>query len=261
MRGLRLLAFALAALGGTDSATAAPRLEVVGTAFRLVGDGPALTSRDLVGAVLELEVEGAPLLVRIDGVEVAAERPGVLLHQFSVRESEDRWRPLCEADAQGREAGFPLAGRWEDGRFVADPQAFFLTCTSGSQGKCVLWGYDPWAQGPGGASLSRLYQACQQMVRADYLGEGRARTRDGTAIDIADIAGVQAFDSLDAPGFTFEAGWDERGAVCIGATRWPDLARREELIAARPELDGPCDQAAAIERGALLFTRIAPRRP
>lgn len=242
---------------GTAAAT--PRLEVESGKFRLIGAGRSLGSEDLVGATLETEMGGLPLLVRIDGVAPAGERPSVLLHRFSVQSADGSWNPLCEADAQGRQMGFPVAGRWNGRKFVADPNVFFLACTSGAQGKCLLWGYDPWRPPVNGIAMSRLYQACQQMVRADYLGEGRARTRDGTAIDIADVAGVQVFESLASGGFAFEAGWDEEGAVCVARPRWPELAPRQDLIAARPVLEGPCDAATASDRGALIFTRVRAR--
>lgn len=200
--------------------------------------------------------EGGTIVVRIDAVSPAPERPAVLLHTLSVRDGAG-WRPLCSPDAQGRRAGFPLRGRWDGRRFVADPNAWFLACTSGSNGKCVLWGYDPWGKGPGGEDLADYYRACQQMTRADYASRGEPHTRDGTRIDVADIAGVQTHGPDH--GYVFEAGWGPDGAVCVAQTRWPDLISRKALIAQAPALDGPCDAATARSRGALLFTRIQPR--
>jgi hypothetical protein len=166
---------------------------------------------------------------------------------------------MCDPDPHGRRGGFPVKGRWDGRRFVADDSVWFLTCASGSQGKCVLWGYDPWGRAPDGRPLADFYQACQQMVRADYEGKGEPHTRNGTVIDMADVARVQTHATMKDPKFAFEAGWGVDGAVCVARTRIPELLTREALVAAAPRLDGPCDETSARARGALLFTRIAAR--
>ena len=252
----------LAGLIGLLTATAAQaaHLDVADGGFVLsVSASETLRSPDLVGAELEIaDGEGGMMQVRIDAVAPAPERSAVLLHTLSVRDAATGdWRPLCSPDAQGRRAAFPLRGRWEGRRFVADPEAWFLACTSGSNGKCVLWGYDPWARGPGGEDLADFYRACQQMTRADYAGRGEPHTRNGTRIDVADVAGVQTHEA--GSDYVFEAGWGPDGAVCVARTRWPDLVTREAVLAQAPGLAGPCDAAAAKARGALLFTRIQPR--
>jgi hypothetical protein len=222
-------------------------------------DGKRLTSSDLAGAVFEMTgPSGDPLSVRIDSVTPSKEQPKILLHTFSVLDrATNAWQPFCDADAFGRRTGFPVLGRWDArGRYVKDPDAWFVTCTSGSQGKCILWGYDPWGKGRGGEDLAPYYQACQYMARADYDGRGVAHTRDGTKIDMWDIAGVQVPDSLDDPEFSFEAGWGMEGAVCVARTRWPDLLSLKDLIASTPALAAaPCDGEEAGKRGALLFNR------
>ena len=63
------------------------------------------------------------------------------------------------------------------------------------------------------------------MARADYCGDGRPHTRNGTSINIWDTlpapgpiqerAGV-----LESLGMLFEAGWDTSGAVCLSRARW-----------------------------------------
>ena len=259
---MRSLIFAAAIAATTSTCAYAGDLRVEGAGFVLaVSSTERLKSAELVGAVFEIDSgAGARNEVRIDAVEPAQERPSVLLHAFSVRDPRTgTWAPMCDADAHGRRAGFPLKGRWEAGRFVADESAWFLTCTSGSQGKCVLWGYDPWGRAPDGRPLADYYRACQQMVRADYEGKGQPHTRNGTVIDVADLAGLQTHASAGDPDFGFEAGWGVAGAVCVARTRWPDLVTREALVAASPHLDGPCDEATARAKGALLFTRVKAR--
>jgi hypothetical protein len=93
-------------------------------------------------------------------------------------------------------------------------------------------------------------------VRADYDGKGAAHTREGTEIDIWDIAGVQKPDTLGNPGFRFEAGWAAAGAVCVARTRWPDVLSLKDLLNKAPRLAAkPCDPEEARRRGALLFNR------
>jgi hypothetical protein len=264
MRGLSFLILAslVAACSPRPPQTeSAGSLRIVGTGFVLTADaGRVLTSRDLVGAVLDMNVEGGgTALVRIDKVEPAEEQPSVLLHTLTVvDEAGNALRPLCDKDAYGRAAGFPVRGRFRnDGTFDADPAAWLLSCTSGSQAKCVLWGYDPWGTGPKGESLAPLYEACQHVARADYDGKGAAHTRDGTQIDVWDDLDIQK--PTRDPKFSFEAGWAPKGAVCVARTRWPDLLSVAALHASAPSLAGPCDEGIARAKGAVLFTAVRPR--
>jgi len=237
----------------------AASLVVEGESFALTtDDGRRLTSADLTGAVFRMtDVSGAPLTVRIESVAPAEERPALLLHRLSVlNPATGAWHSYCQADAKGRQAGFPVAGAFDSaGRYARDPSRWFITCTSGSQGKCILFGYDPWRTGPKGENLAPYYQACQHMVRADYDGHGIAHTRNGTLIDVFDRLGIQASDSRNDPHFSFEAAWGPDGAVCVARTRWPDLLPRATLMESAPRLDGRCDEASATAKGALLFNR------
>ena len=65
-----------------------------------------------------------------------------------------------------------------------------FACTNGALAKCVRWGYKPWKT-VNGVSLADYHQACVHMTPADYCGDGKAHTRDGTLIDIWDRLGVQ----------------------------------------------------------------------
>lgn len=262
---MRLLSTLLiVALALASAATAAPKggLDVEGTQFVVTTPaGARVTSSQLVGAVLEMDDgAGGSAPVRIDAVEPAKESAAILLHKLSSQDPKTgAWAGMCDPDAYGRAAAFPLKGRWDGYRYVADPDTWFLTCSAGSQGKCVLWGYDPWGKTPNGAPLVDYYRTCQQLVRADYLGNGEPHTRSGTEVDVADAAGVQSHDTLNDPAYVFEAGWGPEGAVCVAATRWPDLITREALIAQAPHLGGVCDEAAARAKGALMFTRVKRR--
>ena len=262
MRAL-ILSLAALALGLlAPGAVAAAGFGVEGTGFVVTQPGGlTLTSLDLKGAVFEMaDGEGGTMRVRIDAVAPAQERPGVLLHSFSIADpTTGTWTPMCEPDAYGRAAGFPVRGHWDGRSFVADPDTWFLACSSGSNGKCILWGYDPWGHGHDGQPLADYYRACQQMVRADYEGNDQPHTKNGTTIDTADIAGIQVHETLTNPRFAFEAGWGVNGAVCVARTRWPDLMTHEALLAEAPQLGGSCNEATARAKGALLFTRVEVR--
>ena len=251
----RLAALLLTAFAAPASAAT---LTVEGTQFVLTDAGNRLTSAELVGAVLEMKgPDGTPLTVRIDAVAPAKERAVTLLHTLSVQHDDGSFAAMCEADSAGRQAGFPVAGAFDaQGRYTRPPGAWFLTCTSGSQAKCILWGYDPSAPGPRGEDLAPFYQACQNLVRAAYDGDGEAHTRDGTAIDLWDVAGIQIPDTVDDPAFEFEAGWGTGGAVCVAHTRIPEILPLDVLLASAPELRAaPCNEAEAGRRGALIFNR------
>jgi hypothetical protein len=237
-------------------------LEVVGTEFRLkLDDGRVLDSAGLVGAELDL---GDGQWLRIDGVSHDSRYPTVTLHALSVRQGETGdWHEACEADPEGRHLGFPLPGVW-DGDHQWQPAAsrYTLTCTSGAQGKCVLWGYPYWQNAKDGTSLLPTYRACLRMARADYCGDDTAHTRNGTTIDMYDPLGIQTSDSpADAdPPFRFEAGWSPDGAVCVAHTRIPDELTLDQLrsrcprLAAAP-LGEDCSEQWARAHGAILFDK------
>ncbi|MDB5470394.1 MAG: hypothetical protein JWR84_1954 [Caulobacter sp.] len=237
-----------------------PDLKVERTGFVYTTPEGVLRSPDLVGAEFDMVMDGQDVTVRIDSVTPSEEQPGVLLHDFQLKHADGTWAPLCDKDAYDRALGFPVAGRWtEDGQYIKDPTGWFLTCTSGSQGKCILWGYDPWGQDAAGRPLDRHYQACQHMVRADYDGKGAPHTRNGTAIDMQDDVGLQKWESAADAEFGFEAGWGVDGATCVARTRWPDLLTAEDLWKASPKLAGPCTPDRARAKGALIFTRVKIR--
>jgi hypothetical protein len=211
-----------------DAAVRSMRVE--GTEFRVDhDDGRVLTSRDLVGAILDMRIGDAVVPVRIDGVMADPMDPtgSILLHDFRVRdEATDVWQPLCQPDAQGRRLGFPLA-RPRNGGYA-------LTCTAGAEGKCVRFGYRPWQAEPDGRSLAPYHEACIRMVRADYCGDGRAYTRDGTLIDLYDRLGIQRPEADS--GLAFEAAWGPDGAACVHHMRVPANGSLDELAAACPRL-------------------------
>jgi hypothetical protein len=256
--GLALLALlVLSAIGAGVEATSGATLTVSGTAFRVILiDGRTLLSPDLVGAVLEaVDETGRPLTVRVDGVRLDPSVPGgdVWLHSLSVRdEATGAWSGLCGPAPDGTAGGFPLAGRWTpDGGHLRDTAAFSITCASGAVGKCVRFGYRPWAE-VAGRSLWDHHQACVRMLRADYGGDGTPHTRDGTLIDLFDGIGIQQPSAADSR-LVFEAAWGPDGAVCVHRTRIPELAALAALKEKYPRLAGIVDCSEATP--ALLWNR------
>src|SRR5262245_27249232 len=188
-----VLCFALACgLAGPAAAQSASlkSVEVQATEFKVtLTDGRVLRSRDLVGARLVIAMGGQAVRVRIDGVEQDpdAKNGEVLLHTFSAELADGTWQNVCDPGPDGRRQGFPVAGRPRpDGMLeAAEPGVFELACTSGALGKCIRFGYRPWAFSQG-LELREVYNACIRMVRADYCGNGSATTKDGQVIDIYD---------------------------------------------------------------------------
>ena len=139
-----------------------------------------------------------------------------------------------------------------------------FTCTSGAEGKCILMGYRPW-EDSADAPMRDLHAACIHLVRADYGGDDRATTRDGTVIDVYDRFGIQKPETVDP--MPFEAAWGKNGAVCVAHPRIAQNVTLDDLAKAYPRLRnflGPeaCREEAM--RGhpeALLFNRSAPTAP
>jgi hypothetical protein len=234
--------------------------EVEGTALQLRhADGRMLAEEEILGATLTLsDVKGTPLLVRIDGIEHDEKDPSLVFYNFSSRDPRSgAWQPICEPDYEGKTLGFLLqAETTPTGEYVPSADTYSLQCTSGASGKCVRWGYKPWAKGSDGRSLWAHHQACTRMARADYCGNGTPHTKDGTLINLYDPLQIQVSETL--PTFQFEAAWGPQGAVCVRKVRWPDLLSLETLAEVCPRLRGKlgeaCSEAAASVSGrALIF--------
>lgn len=233
-----------------------PDLAVEGSAFVLrLPEGRVLRGTQMQGAVVHLAVPGGQVgSIRLESIVPDPELPDLLRHEFRVQDAQGRWVPACTPNADGETWGFPVSlPQGHPGR----EGAITLTCASGAVGKCARFGYRPWAQGPGGESLMPYHAACVQMVRADYCGDGRAHTRDGTAIDLYDDLVLQRPATLRDPEYAFEAGWDPNGAVCVARTRWPDLQTREQLGRDCPRLASAqaCNEDGARQAGAVVFNR------
>ena len=201
-----------AAQEAMKSQTGLRSVEAVGTSFVVtLQSGRVLHSPDLVGAVLSIVVGDATVRLRIVGIErdPLDKRPGVAtedavwLHSLSVEGPDGAWRNMCQPGPDGRTQGFPLAGQSAPDATMreAAPGVFELVCSAGAQGKCVRFGYRPWAGTPDGTPLRAMYNACVHMVRGDYAGENSPKTRNGMLIDIFDSWNIQ--ESVADPAMVF----------------------------------------------------------
>jgi hypothetical protein len=254
-----LLAFVLANCPPGTAATPGIRsVEVVGTEFRVIlTDGRLLSGKKLVGAVLTVAVPGGqPQTIRIDGIELDPKDHEVTLYDLSFRDpTTGAWGALCKPDAEGSLKAFPMRGTLApDGEYRPEAPGFSLTCTLGVQAKCVRWGYKPWKPDIAGFRMLDLYRSCMRMARADYCGDGLGATRDGTLIDLYDVAGIQKPEPVSS--MRFEAAWGPHGAICVRHTRLPDVLTTEQLAKRCPRLANRIKESCSEDApGAFLFNK------
>jgi hypothetical protein len=234
------------------------RLEETELVLRLE-DGRVLRRDGLIGLKLILGNGQQDVEVRIDGFEEDRTilRAPMPPYRLSVRQADGSVGDLCQPDPSGRHAAFAFP----DGK-----GGFNLTCTSGAEGKCVLFGYRPWETREG-VPMRDLLQACIHLLRADYGGDDRPSTRNGTLINLYDRFGIQ--DPGAAAGMEFEAAWGPEGAVCVAHPRIPDAITLEQLAERYPRLEGHLGPQACSEDAmradsrALIFNQsvvVAPLR-
>lgn len=190
------------------------------------GSTQAVSGMDFVGATL-VGVDGSgnqsQQMIQDIAVDPADPSGQTLLYTLaSYNAASGAWQNICEPDPSGAQLAIPLAGVWNsDGSHSDSAQLFTFGCTSGSLGKCVLWGYPPW-ETYAGQSLAPFHQACTRMARADYCGDGTPHTENGTWIDIYDVLGIET--QVPNDGMLFEAAWIPDGAYCISKARWNLIA-------------------------------------
>jgi hypothetical protein len=234
------------------------KLSVEGTAFVLrLPDGRVLKGGELQGATVQLASgDGRVTPLHLKSIQPDPKDPEILRHEYEMPDGKGGWKPACQSNLYGETWGFPIVlPKGHPGR----EGVITLTCSSGAVGKCVRFGYKPWAKGPRGEDLTPYHAACVRMVRADYCGDDQPHTKNGTFIDLYDVLGIQKREPEDAE-FTFEAGWAPGGAVCVAHTRWSDVATLAELRQSCPRLVQveACDEASARSKGALLFNSSRP---
>jgi hypothetical protein len=197
------------------------------------------------GTILQaLDEAGRAVTLRIDGSEPdPKDVDGELrLYRVSIQVG-DGWQPYCLPDVTGLSAAIPAQGSWGwDGvRKEAPPGAFTFACTNGAIGKCMRWGYKPW-KSAGGISLDQHHGACVRMVRADYCGDGRSHTVNGTPIDVYDRLGIQKPEASASESEELEAAWGPDGATYLRVPQLSDdvaaiVRECPDRLAGRTSLD------------------------
>lgn len=226
-----------------------------------LSDGRVLHGADLVGGVLhfdglDIRIEGARRDTGVPGAVPGVAVTDVWLFRLSARAAgaapDAPWAEFCEPDPQGERLGMVMP---------APGNAIAFTCSAGGNGKCIRFGYRPWAALPDGRSLASFHAACVNMLRAAYGGGEHGFTRDGTPVDLYDRVGIQA--PADDPDLVFEAGWTPDGAVCVEHPRIPENGDLAAIVAEIPRLAGrtgaACDEDRAAALGALVFNRSRRR--
>lgn len=215
--------------------------------------GRILRGADLVGAELRILQEGRPMTLRIESAEAdtGPHAQDVWLFHLTFAGADGSRQDYCLPDPEGNSRAIPYPK-------ADEPQGFAITCSAGAIGKCLRFGYRPWAQAPDGRSLAPYFPACVNLVRAAYGSPERGWTRDGMRIDFWDDVGLH--QSEHDPELLFEAGWTAEGAVCVAHTRVPENGGVAEVVREAPRLAGHvgperCDEATARAAGAILFNR------
>jgi hypothetical protein len=181
-----------------------------------------LKDQDVEGTEIAITEDGRSVKLKITHVELDPQDPQRETYLYSIlyrNPVSGHWQDYCQRDRNHVSKAIPLSGYWDQsGNHIEDEHITFA-CTSGVLAKCVRLGYKPWKTVKG-QPLRSYHQACTRMVRADYCGNGRSHTKDGTLIDIYDRMGIQT--RTPASGMAFEAAWSPNGAVFINRTRWPE---------------------------------------
>jgi hypothetical protein len=262
------LAAALLLFCVSGSVSAAPKtvsaegLSVEGSTLVLkLPDGRVLRGAQLQGAIIHLARGGGrSTAFRLDSITPLPNDPEILRYEYRIQNAAGDWVPACKPNVRGETWGTAMAlPEGHPGRLGP----ITLACASDAVGKCPVFGYKPWAKGPGGEDLLPYHAACVRMVTADYCGDSTPHTRDGTPIDLFDDIGINTDTSAHNPEFALEAGWRPEGAVCVARVRWSEIQTMEQLAQACPRLRAPqaCTELSARQAGALLYNRsmLVPR--
>ncbi len=212
---------------------------------QLPGTSKVLTGMDLKGLTASVVIpdpasqKPVKYTFRIDNVVLDSLNKNfkdVWLYQVSyLVEGTQAWQSMCK-DYNGNPAPLiPVKGSyWNEttGARVDDANSGTLACYEGAIGKCISAGYRIWASaqqctGSGKSkkcttvSLKDHHQACTRMMRADYCGDGKSYTVNGTVLDIFDY--LQPPVQLQEEKWQMEARWTPTGANCLTERRHEEI--------------------------------------
>jgi len=153
--------------------------------------------------------------VRISKVQRLAPGSDVWLYDLDLKDGGGPWESLCVTSQGQATQAILLADAWSPatGARVAEEEGVVtFACRDAALGKCVEWGYWPWAL-DGDVPLREYHQACTRLVRADYCGDAISHTVDGTPVHVVDPLGIQLVDPFAE--YVVEAEWGPEGATCV----------------------------------------------
>ena len=134
------------------------------------------------------------------------------------------------------------------GSYTASTTSFTFGCRGTAIAKCVELGYKPWKT-VGTTLLRNHHVACTRMIRADYCGDGKSWTVDGTPINVYDNLGIQT----DAATYPTDAEWLTTGARCINLARsFINGAKKPTCYTAK------AGQCGTFNNGALVIDEYKP---
>ena len=178
----------------------------------------ALRGADIVGAqFLASSDTGESVLLKVVEATPPSGPEDYWRYRVNYKDTDANWYPLCLDGSETLDAT-AVRGYWDraagapgDGGKIADPERFTFACPRvGAIGKCIEFGYRPWAE-VAGVSLDTYHQTCVRLIRADYCGDGISWTTDGKLVNLYDDLGVQD----DSESWPVEAEWDADGARCV----------------------------------------------
>ena len=199
----------------TLSGVALTNVTLTATVFSGKKGTTSISGSAFVGSVWQGTLsDGTTTSVRIDS-RTALAAPNTDVYAYGVSFlSGTSWLPMC---GEATTLSIPLAGTWNyaegvvgGGSWTASSTSFTFACRGAAIAKCVELGYKPWKT-VGGTLLQNHQVACTRLLRADYCGDGKSWTVDGTLVNLYDGKGVQA----DTEAWSAEADWTTTGARYI----------------------------------------------
>lgn len=178
------------------------------------------------------------------------------VYHLQLQLEDGHWVDGCD---DPNDVAFPIPGYWSrtDHRYYPNPttasREFSFACVKRDVAKCLRQGYSAYASD--GHDKKILFEACTRMMRADYCGDGRSFTKDGSEVflwdnkkvvtkdkALKDIADDQLQDKVD-----FEALWDAtKGAICVARPRYFELVQKgASATCLRKIQDSKCTETAA----------------
>ena len=144
------------------------------------------------------------------------------------------WKSFCITETGQPDQSLMISNRWDmvTGNRIDQPTFISFACRDYALAKCARMGYRPWAKatscsGSGSKrtctdiALTDHHQSCTRMMRADYCGNGKSYTVNGTLIDIYDYLNPPL--QVPETDWDIEARWTPTGAICLNDPRHPEL--------------------------------------